>query len=152
MAILKDSPIHISKLCKFDFLKDGLIPQVLQLTPDSIALIKISNHSLILPNGIKHNYKGCERFCVKTIPCASMFISSDFVLPALMTTCGNLTHGDQILYLTNLVILFSFFNSTQLSDFHSNLTSCHVVSRRVTSCHGMPRDVTVCHVMSRDVT
>ena len=121
MAILKDSPIHISKSCKFDFLKDGLIPQVLQLTPDSIALVKISNYSLILPNGTKHNYKGCERFCIKTIPCASMFISNDFVLPALMTTCGNVTHEDQVLYPTNLAILYAFFNSTQLSDFHSNL-------------------------------
>ena len=121
VAILKDSPIHISKSCKFDFLKDGLIPQVLQLTPDSIALIKISNYSLILPNGTKRNYKGCDRFCIKTIPCASMFISSDFVLPALMTTCDNLTHEDQVLYPTNLAILFSFFNSSQLSDFNSNL-------------------------------
>ena len=74
-----------------------------------------------MPNGTRRNYKGCERFCVKTIPCASMFISSDFVLPALMTTCGNLTHKDQVLYPTNLAILFSFFNSSQLSDFNSNL-------------------------------
>ena len=113
MAMLKDSPVHIPKSCKFDFLKDGLIPQVLQLTPDSIASIKISNYSLLLPNGTKHNYKGCERFCVKTILCASMFISSDFVLPALMTTCGNVTHEDQVLYPTNLAILFSFFNSSR---------------------------------------
>ena len=53
--------------------------------------------------------------------CGSMFISSNFVLPALITTCGNLTHEDQILHPTNLAISFSFFNSTQLSDFHSNL-------------------------------
>ena len=120
-AILQNIPTLISKQCKIQFLKDGLTPQVLQLSSTSVVLIKIPQYRLIFPNSTQQTFTGCDRLCVTTFPCGSTFVSDYYVFPAKMSSCENQTIESQTLYPTNLAILYALFNSSELTAFHSSL-------------------------------
>ena len=120
-ALLGNNPILVSKQCQTLFLKNALTPQILQLTATSAALIQIPEYTLLLPNGTKQSFSGCPTWCIKTFACGSTFISESFVLPAKMADCMNTPDFEQTLFPTNLAIIFSMFNETQLSAFHSSL-------------------------------
>ena len=120
-VILENNPVSISKQCIIHLVKDGLTPQILQLTPTSVVLIQIPQYTLIAPNGTRQQYRGCDRVCIKTYECGSTFISDYFVLPAKITGCFNDSIPDQTLFPTNLAIIYALFNATELNALHTSL-------------------------------
>lgn len=133
MAVFRDDPLAVEKLCDFKLLSDKSIVMI-QISPQQIIVENILNFSLACPGTSVKFIPGC-RSCVLTLPSTCSLNSNKNVVPSSIPQIHN-SSSTAVLskaYSINQIILQNFFSPEQWRQFKSNHLSDQSWGSAVTS-------------------
>ena len=104
----------IRELCEFNFIPNGLRPQITSLSDNTLILSNISHLTLQCAHNVKE-LQGCS-FCTISIPCKCSLVAETFFIPATLHGCANITDYITKLHPINLAVLQHFLTDSDLVE------------------------------------
>ena len=113
-ALFQDLTSTVHTLCDFNFIPNGLKPQVMQISTHQFLVSNVSKMS-VQCNDHSYDIDGCQ-YCQINIPCHCSLSAHTYKLALTSSTCSSQQGNATILYPFNLALLQHFFHETVFAN------------------------------------